>query len=130
VLRLSRGPPSLPRFLWPELTGRLIQDRERSALQLFPLPLLEQAQSALVGFGSSRQHQSGTRGQEAGARKALRAAMCDTPDGPAGRKVTTLVQESNHGRGKRGASLTNRIWSLVPCHISYGSLNLLGRRTL
>jgi len=57
VLRLGGGSPLLPPLLGPELTGRLIQDREGSPPQLFPLPLLEQSQSALVGFGSSRQHQ-------------------------------------------------------------------------
>lgn len=36
-----------------------IGDRERSALQLFPLPLLEQAQSHFVGQGSTRPHQVG-----------------------------------------------------------------------
>jgi len=46
-------------ILWPELIGRLIQDRERSAPELFPLPLLEPAPSDFVGQGGPRQQQVG-----------------------------------------------------------------------
>src|SRR5262245_60341843 len=47
----SRDSRSLPPLRWPELSGRLIQDRERSPLQFFPLPLLEPALSDFVRQG-------------------------------------------------------------------------------
>jgi len=54
VLRLSH-PAITSSLFWPELSGRLIQDRELSALRLFPLPFLEPAQSDFVSQSSGRQ---------------------------------------------------------------------------
>ena len=41
---------------WPELGGRLIQDRNQGTPELFALPLLEPPQSDFVGQGSTGQH--------------------------------------------------------------------------
>src|SRR5215472_1007863 len=53
------SPSGTVPFFGPELTGRLIQDRERSPPQLFALPLLEPLLSDFVGQGSTRPHQVG-----------------------------------------------------------------------
>jgi hypothetical protein len=61
-LAAARHP--LPPLLWPELLGRVIQDRKRRASKFFAPPLLKQTSLTLVSLQacSSRQHQIRTRG--------------------------------------------------------------------